>query len=278
MNAKILVCCHKKDIMATQAPYMPIHVGKELSNIELDIVGDNTGDNISFKNQSYCELTGMYWAWKNLKNVDVIGLCHYRRYFDFYNQCQAIMPYTTFNETDINNVELTIPIDYLNKTIKKGTIIVTRPINYKMTLHQDYCLHHISEDFKILDQIIRETGESKYIKAFYEVMYKSNNFFSCNMFIMSWNDFDCYCNWLFDILDKVESRTNITNYNSYQKRVYGFISERLFNVYIKANNIQTIKKPIIYFSSKTIKHSNLYLCYYTLKKIRNNLLVKLLNK
>ena len=242
MNIKILVCCHKKSIIKTEEPYLPIHVGKELSNVNLGILGDNTGINISNKNDTYCELTGIYWAWRNLKDVDIIGLCHYRRYFDFYNQCQAILPYTSFNETDFNNVELTIPIDYLNKTINQGTIIVTRPINYKMTLHQDYCLHHISEDFKVLDQVIKETGESKYIKAFYDVMYKSNNFFSCNMFIMSWSDFDSYCSWLFNILDKVESRINITNYNSYQRRIYGFIAERLFNVYIKANNIHTIKK------------------------------------
>lgn len=43
-------------------------------------IGDNTGDNISLRNPNYCELTGLYWAWKNLK-CDYIGLCHYRRYF-----------------------------------------------------------------------------------------------------------------------------------------------------------------------------------------------------
>ena len=51
-------------------------------------------DSISNKNDSYCELTGMYWALKNLKNVDVIGLCHYRRYFDFHKQCKWPYPIT----------------------------------------------------------------------------------------------------------------------------------------------------------------------------------------
>ena len=86
MKVKILVACHKKDVMATQYPYEPIHVGKDLHlDIDLGIITDNTGDNISNKNASYCELTAMYWAWKNLKDVDVIGLCHYRRYFSFSN-------------------------------------------------------------------------------------------------------------------------------------------------------------------------------------------------
>lgn len=35
-------------------------------------IGDNTGDNISLRNSNYCELTGLYWAWKNLK-CDYIG-------------------------------------------------------------------------------------------------------------------------------------------------------------------------------------------------------------
>lgn len=35
-------------------------------------IGDNTGDNISLRNPNYCELTGLYWAWKNLK-CDYIG-------------------------------------------------------------------------------------------------------------------------------------------------------------------------------------------------------------
>lgn len=73
---------------------MPIHVGKVLHpDVDLGIQRDDTGDNISLKNSSYCELTGMYWAWKNLRGVDVIGLCHYRRYFDFYGQCRRLRSY-----------------------------------------------------------------------------------------------------------------------------------------------------------------------------------------
>ena len=67
LNVKILVCCHKQDIFAKQEPYFPIHVGRALSQNNLDITGDDTGENISEKNSSYCELTGLYWAWKILR-------------------------------------------------------------------------------------------------------------------------------------------------------------------------------------------------------------------
>ena len=122
-NVKILVCCHKKDIMATEAPYFPIHVGKALSDKDLSIQPDNEGENISHKNQSYCELTGMYWAWKNLKNVDVIGLCHYRRYFDFHNQCRKGFPQTNFPTEKFESLDLSIPQKYIDK-VSEGKVIV----------------------------------------------------------------------------------------------------------------------------------------------------------
>ena len=83
MKTKILVCCHKKGDFPSDNIYIPIHCGKAISNVELNIQEDNRGDNISSKNPNYCELTALYWAWKNLKNVNYIGLVHYRRFFDF---------------------------------------------------------------------------------------------------------------------------------------------------------------------------------------------------
>lgn len=84
-TTKILVCCHKPDNFKNDEVYMPIHVGKANSKYELGIQGDDTGDNISKENPHFCELTGLYWAWKNMQPVDYIGLCHYRRYFNFHS-------------------------------------------------------------------------------------------------------------------------------------------------------------------------------------------------
>ncbi len=36
-DIKILVCCHRDDIRAGEPPYLPIHVGKALSPLELGI-------------------------------------------------------------------------------------------------------------------------------------------------------------------------------------------------------------------------------------------------
>ena len=83
MSIKIFVCYHKKDVYRKVDGYVPIHVGKANSTVDLGFVGDDSGDNISTLNPWYCELTALYWAWKNEKEADYIGLSHYRRSFDF---------------------------------------------------------------------------------------------------------------------------------------------------------------------------------------------------
>ena len=78
MIIQIIVATHKKYSMPSNSLYLPLHVGAAL-HAPLPYTGDNTGQNISDRNKTFCELTGLYWAWKNL-DADAIGLCHYRRY------------------------------------------------------------------------------------------------------------------------------------------------------------------------------------------------------
>ena len=79
MNVKVIVAAHKPYQMPQDEIYLPVHAGCE-GKESIGFQGDNTGDNISLKNPFYCELTCLYWAWKNL-GCDFIGLVHYRRYF-----------------------------------------------------------------------------------------------------------------------------------------------------------------------------------------------------
>ena len=80
---KIFVCAHKSDPSTRNTlPFVPIQGGKELhKDIDLGYICDNTGDNISNKNNKYSEWSVIYWIWKNVKDVEYIGLNHYRRYF-----------------------------------------------------------------------------------------------------------------------------------------------------------------------------------------------------
>lgn len=276
--AKILVCCHKRDIMATNDPYFPIHVGKALSHTELGIQPDNMGDNISEKNPNYCELTGMYWAWKNLKDVDIIGLCHYRRYFDFHSKgISSHLDQILKKSSDFDQTDLSVP-EEIFQLIKNGVAIVPRPWNVNESIKNLYCEKHISDDYRIMEQVIREGGDRKYIQAFWKLMYESNRQYYGNMFIMTWHDFDTYCNWVFDILSKIEQLTDITHYNPVQRRIFGYMSERLFNVFLIANHFKTIERPVIYFNDNARNYNLSFndLIKYKLGCWRNNIAFNLL--
>ena len=90
MNVKILVVTHKAfdDSIVPSDGYQVIKVGNVIRSAEAASKGwltDDIGDNIADQNAYYCELTAHYWAWKNLRDVDVIGIVHYRRFFMDYN-------------------------------------------------------------------------------------------------------------------------------------------------------------------------------------------------
>ena len=79
MSIKLFTITHKQFTPPPDSMYVPLHVGR-VNTEDLGYLGDNTGESISSKNPFYCELTGMYWIWKNEKNADYVGICHYRRY------------------------------------------------------------------------------------------------------------------------------------------------------------------------------------------------------
>ena len=246
MNAKILVCCHKKDVCATKEPYFPIHVGKALHpEIDLGIQGDDDGDSISDKNGSYCELTGMYWAWKNLKNVDVIGLTHYRRYFDFHKQVRFGLPEKQIKSTEFEKYNLDIPVQLIN-SLDERTVVVAKPRCYPVDVYTNYCLDHYSTDIKKLRHIVETNCELKYRQAFKVIMH-SCCLIHYNMFLMRWNQYEKYCEWLFNLLSIAEKDINIDFYDATQKRIYGYFAERLFNVYLLANSLHVKKYPILWF-------------------------------
>lgn len=267
-NIKILVAAHKPDKIYQDNIYTPIQVGKEISKYNLNILSDNIGDNISKKNPMYCELTALYWAWKNLRNIDFIGLCHYRRYFDFHKQTHWYLPISIMPTQAMQHFDFSIPPTVFNK-LKQGNIIVSKKEILRESLYTHYCIFHISDDIRTLKEVIEEQNDYQYIQAFNKVMLQ-DSFSPYNMFIMPWNEFNKYCTWLFSILSKVENKIDISNYNNVQRRIYGYMAERLLNIYIEAQNIKTYKYPVVQFTdSQTLNNQSFieYCIKSSIKKI-----------
>lgn len=198
---------------------VPIQVGAILNEVKIEDITDDIGINISNKNKQYCELTALYWAWKNSK-TDIIGLCHYRRIFPFKSK------------EEIVNI------------LENYDIIVASPYSFRISLEDEYLTSHIKEDYNALIDVI---------KTYYYEMYESairvlkrNILYPYNMIIMNKEQLDNYCNWLFDILDKVERNTYIKERNNYQNRYIGFLAERLLTIYIIHNKFNVYESSIIY--------------------------------
>lgn len=120
----ILVATHKAYLFPENDIYIPIQVGKVLVAQDLGILSDSEGENISDKNPTFCELTALYWAWKNgiFEKNDYVGLVHYRRYFKGeypFLKNKYILSEKNIQE-DLSQVDCLVP--------KKGNIILKRSI------------------------------------------------------------------------------------------------------------------------------------------------------
>lgn len=236
MNIKILVAAHKKYWMPEDKVYVPLHVGAE-NKTPLGYLPDNTGDNISAKNPNYCELTGLYWAWKNL-DCEYIGLCHYRRYFG--------------NRVHTRNIEkkkeaVLIREDY-EKLLATYDILLPKKRNYYIeTVRNQYENAHNKRDLDEVENIIKEKYP-EYVLAFTRVMERKK-LYILNMFVMKKKSFDEYCAWLFDILFELEKRIDISSYNTYESRVFGFMAERLFNVWLEKQNLKKYELSVVFLEN-----------------------------
>lgn len=229
MDCKIIVATHKPYWMPEDGMYVPVQVGAA-GKKGFGYVRDDTGENISEKNKNFCELTGLFWAWKNM-SADYLGLAHYRRHFSVRRFGDHKSRILTSNE--------------LQSLILKSEVILPKRRDYYIeTNYSQYVHAHHPEDLDFTREILVEKYPM-YVKAFDESM-KQTSGHRFNMFIMKRNRFDDYCGWLFDVLFELEKRLDISAYSDYDARVYGFVSERLLDVWLMTNRISYDEIPYMF--------------------------------
>lgn len=224
-KATIIIATHKKYQMPADKMYLPVHVGAEGkkdsdgNDLDLGYVKDNTGDNISLKNPSFCELTGLYWAWKNVDS-DYIGLAHYRRHFSLSKK----------SKDPFDNI---LTYDELAPLLSKYKVLVPKKRKYYIeTLYSHYAHTHYAEHLDVTKEIIAEKY-SDYTDSCNKV-YKQTYGYMFNMMIMRKDLFQNYCEWLFNILFELEKRIGESSkeLSFFQGRFYGRVSEIIFNVWL----------------------------------------------
>lgn len=238
MKITILIATHKKYTMPKDSMYLPIHVGKELSSITLPYCSDNIGEHISKKNPHYCELTALYWAWKNL-NSDYIGIVHYRRHF----VRKKPIPFVK------DKFSYVLTKEQLKPFLEKYDIVLPKQRNYCIETNYSHYIHaHPAESIDKTKEIIQNIFP-EYETSFETVMNrrKAHMF---NIFLMKKEIFDDYCNWLFTILFELEKILDITSYDSYNQRIFGFVSELLLDVYLLKNNLSYQELPVLFMENE----------------------------
>ncbi len=223
----VYIISHKQTAYPSLDGYNLIQVGAYNKEHYCEI-NDAENDNISQKNPFFCELTGLYWIWKNIKKDDYIGIVHYRRFF-----------------TDSFFEDHFLTEKKIKKILKRYDVIL--PIKTKLksqTVREQFLENTGTEyDLQILESVIKDTYPD-----YYDSYCKVFDGYVCyfrNMFITSKSIYDNYCQWLFNILFEVEKRIDITNYDDYHKRIYGFLAERLLTVYILNNCFKVYEVGVV---------------------------------
>lgn len=233
-NIKIIVATHKKYKMPENKMYIPVQVGAEGKEKIEGYQPDNVGENISNKNPYFCELTGLYWAWKNIDS-DYIGLVHYRRYFSESRKIpkdEKLKFNILLNSTEIE------------KILESTDVILPKKRKYYIENLYDHYKHTMYiEPLDETRKIINEKYPG-YLEEF-DKLHRRISAHMFNMFIMKKEILNDYCNWLFDILFELEKRIDVNQYDTFHARFFGRVSELLLDVWINKNNINYKEVKVI---------------------------------
>ena len=222
MKVKIYTMTHKKFQEPEDAIYVPLHVGRA-GAADLGYLGDDTGDSISRWNNYYGELTGVYWVWKNEEDADIIGVCHYRRFF--LNGQRKLMTQQEYEEI-----------------LKDYDIIVSNEVQADTNYLDYFGEAHNARDLLTAGEVIAEKYPD-YAPYFQSAM-EGNTYYYGNLMVMPRKLFGDYAEWLFAILFEVEKRIDVESYDLYNQRVFGFLSEQMVKIWAEKNQLKVYEGAV----------------------------------
>jgi len=231
MKSRILIATHQPYIFPDLPLYEPVQAGAVNGKAITGCLRDDRGDNISAKNPFYSELTVLYWAWRNgcYAKGTLGGLVHYRRHF------KGEEPFGRHRILGAKEIA-DILKDY-------DVIVPSRRRYYIETVQSHYAHAHHSGDLSVVREVLQEKAP-EYLEAFDRLMER-RSLHLYNMFVMSAERIDAYCRWLFPLLFESEKHIDYRSYDSYQRRVMGFLGERLFNVWLIRNEWRLYERGVV---------------------------------
>lgn len=203
---------------------------------------DDAGENISDLNATYCELTTQYWAWKNVYDAEYVGFCHYRRYFDFSGEEHDENSYGEVMDQRIDwgsQARYGLDDASIIKAVQGCDVVTTRVRDLRKfpegfsTVREQYAAAaylDVADLNRVMDLVCQMYPEyAQDVEAYLAEPYTC----FCNMFVMRYEFFDRYCEWLFPVLERFVDDWD-TSYLSHERlRTPGHLAERLLNVFLK---------------------------------------------
>lgn len=250
MDIKLFVCCHRLEVVPKHPLLIPLQVGAALASEHYPgFLYDDTGENISYRNHSYCELTGQYWVWKNIE-ADYYGFFHYRRYL--YPRSSAGRPYCIRRMPTLDLLD-GLGYSQFAQVIFQHDLILPKGENMYVPVREHYAsapFHH-REDLILMEQILSECYPD-YIDAMDGYLSGEVCYFG-NIFIMKRELFQNYCAWLFSILREFDERKDTSTYGSQGSRVNGYLAERLLGIYCTHHQaLRKIELPRVHFVPESV--------------------------
>ena len=236
MRLTIAVAAHKACPLPEQPPYLPMEAGAALRAEHLtDSAGrplarDDEGEQISARNPTFCELTVLYRLWKSC-GADALGLCHYRRYF----AGRRTGPKWSRLLTEEQALAL----------LEDADCVLPKKRHYFIQSGYDQYAHaHHERDLQVTRQVLSELPDPRFAQAFDRTLRRTSGH-RFNMLIMRRPLLDEYCEWLFGVLFRVEARLDIGGYSDTDRRVFGYLAERLLDVWLEVRRPRIRECPVV---------------------------------
>lgn len=249
-DIQIAVAVHKDYWMPADALYRAVQAGSAgKPPLREDWQRDDGGDNISDKNSYYCELTVLYWAWKNLK-AGYLGLAHYRRYF-------ASRLFGEKRERIAGRAAL-------ERKLAKADAILPKKRHYWIETNYSQYVHAHKEIGLVQTKEILGEMYPDYLPAWERVM-KRRSGHRFNMFVFRRDLLEAYCQWLFTLLFELENRLQAAGQFADNARVIGFVSERLLDIWLEKNKVRYVEMSVVHLENQ---HWPKKLCNFLCRKLR----------
>ena len=230
--------------------FLPIAAGASRKDILTDAEGE---DNISNKNKSYGDFTALYWAWKHLKDVNIFGISHYRRYIadaDYLKPGTYVMRWWQFRMSRYS-------VKQFENDLRKYDFIMTQSYRMDCSVYEHYVKNHpYPKNIEITTEALRKIHPD--CVDIWENYLAGNEWINGYIFVTHWTYFCQLMEWLYPVLEEIEKHIDVDDFNGYQSRVIGYLYERLVPVFLKRYNF-SIKEYGLYYIETEKYHSPLYL-------------------